>query len=607
MKKILIYPILLAVLVLSTLNSCKEEFLEPKPLSFYSPENTFINPDGLKAALVACERNMRYEWFGDSPPVITQHIFSEVAVEGTTDKSGPAQDMNLLIQPDANLNSTNTNRIGWYWYEGYKGIKYSSTVIDRIDVAEYDSEEERNAILGAAYFHRAYRYYFLTQLFGDIPYIPGEVRAPKLDFYSTAREPILREMKANMEFAAQWVPDVTDKGTVNKGACNHLLTKINLALGEFDDAIASASAVIDGGVHSLMTERFGSDKNDPSKNVTWDLHRPENKAVVENKEALLLVMDRLEEDGNFGGGIRIQRQAVPLWWAYINTPDGARGTNDSYNNDNFELIQKYGRGIGRCRGTSYATKEIWTDDNDERHAEGNWIDMEDIVYNVTSLQGTNEYYGQNLRLYNDEGQILCTDTIRCWYGWPQYKFFVPDPERNKPDGGHTDWYVYRLAETYLLRAEAYFWKGMTAEAAADINKVRNRAGAGNVTEVNIGTILDERARELYYEEQRKTELNRISYIFAQTGKTCYNGKTYSMSNFSESNFFFDRVIEKNNFYNTSTFTRHGDEYTMSPYHVLWPIPQGAINSNTMGHINQNEGYPGAETNIPPLTELPVNE
>ena len=30
-------------------------------------------------------------------------------------------------------------------------------------------------------------------------------------------------------------------------------------------------------------------------------------------------------------------------------------------------------------------------------------------------------------------------------------------------GGHTDWYIFRIAETYLLSAEAYFWKGDLAK------------------------------------------------------------------------------------------------------------------------------------------------
>jgi hypothetical protein len=184
--------------------------------------------------------------------------------------------------------------------------------------------------------------------------------------------------------------------------------------------------------------------------------------------------------------------------------------------------------------------------------------------------------------------------------------YIPDPEASRPAGGYSDWYVFRLAETYLLRAEANFWKGDLAAAAADINAIRNRAGAADILpgDVNIGTILDERVRELYYEENRNTELTRMAFIFAMTGKTAYNGKTYNLDNFHESNFWYDRIMEKTDFYNQSVFTIHGDEYTMSPYHSLYPIPASAINANTQGRINQNKGYPGAEKNVPPLTEIP---
>ena len=43
------------------------------------------------------------------------------------------------------------------------------------------------------------------------------------------------------------------------------------------------------------------------------------------------------------------------------------------------------------------------------------------------------------------------------------------------------------------------------------------------------------------------------------------------------------------FYNKGVKTISNVEFTMSPYHVLWPIPASTINSNTKGHINQNKG------------------
>ena len=317
-------------LLLLLLGGCDKSWLAPEPLSFFAPENTFNDPAGLRATLVACERNMRYEWYGDSPPILTESIFSDIAVEGTTDKSGPAQNMDLQITPTAQLNHTDYNRIGWYWYEGYKGIKYANVAISRIDQPKYASEREKNEILGSAYFHRAFRYYRLVHQFGDVPLILSEVVEPKLDFYSTKREVILKKMKEDLEFAEKWVPVLPDRGMVTRGAVSHLLTKINLALGLFDDAVKSASNAIDGGTHALMKTRFGINQGDASRNVIWDLHRPENKALAVNREALMLVIDRLLIEGNLDGGLQSMRQAVPFWFNNINTPNGNRGTIDTY-------------------------------------------------------------------------------------------------------------------------------------------------------------------------------------------------------------------------------------------------------------------------------------
>ncbi len=598
------------ILILSlAFTGCEEEFLDADPQSFFTPSNALDTPEGLNSLLSQAMRNLRAEFYGDGAPMITENIFSEVSVEGTTDKSGPAQDLNLLILPDARLNSADANRIGWFWEEFYKGIKYANTVIGRLNDATFESDAQKNDIMGRALFHRAYRYYRLTQQFGDVPLILEEITSARLDFVTTARETILIKMQEDLNRAVPLVNAVANNGDINKDAVLHLLTKVNLALGDFDEAIASSTQIINGGTHTLTTDRFGIDAGNAAKDVTWDLHRVENKSIPGNTEGILVVIDRLgyEDNGDYSGGTSIQRQAVPLWWRFINTPDGQNGMSDAPGID-IDQVTAIGRGIGRNRGTHYSTKEIWKNaNNDQRHKLGNWYDMEDLVYNAPSLQSSgNSYYGKNLELYLPNGTPLCSDTIRNWYGFPHYKFFVPDPLNVKPAGGHGDWYVYRVAETYLLRAEAYFWKGNLGAAAEDINVVRRRAEADEITaaDVDIAYILDERARELYYEEGRKTELTRIAYIFAKTGKAAYNGKTYSLDNFSTDNFWYDRIMEVTDFYNKGVKTIHGDEYTMSPYHVLWPIPASAINANTQGVINQNEGYPGAENNIPPLTTIP---
>jgi hypothetical protein len=612
MKKIVAHnksAIFLLILVLSIgMNSCKKDWLEPQPLSFFSPENTLIDEKGFRSALAACANNVRPEYYEDGAPIITESIFSEVAVEGTTDKFGPAVNMNQLITPDANLNSADFNRIGWYWERFWLGIRLANTILSRLDAADFNVDAKQ-VIKGKAFFYRAYNYYRLTNQFGDIPTSFKELSEPKLDFQTVEREVILRRIKAELDTAVTLVPWVVDKGDVNKGAILHLLTKVNLSLGLFDEAIASSTEVINNGTFKLMTNRFGSDAGVSTKNVIWDLHRPANKFIGANTEVLFLVTDRYGDQNAVVNGTTSMRQAVPFFTApSLLTPDGKPGMVPNFGVE-IDMAAAYGRGIGRLRGTPYSTVKIWDDVNDLRHdtTSGNWMMMENVRYNNPALKGVSPYYGARLQLYNASGNLTVSsgDTIRTWFAWPHYKLFIPDQIRTPYQGGNSDWYLFRLAETYLLRAEAYWWKDDLAKATDDVNAVRTRAKAAPYTvgQVDIGVILDERARELYYEEHRKTELTRISYIFAKTGKS-YNGKTYSVNNFSTANFWYDRLMEKNDFYKNNIKNVRGDAYTISPYHVLWPIPRPAILANSNGQINQNKGYSGSETNVPPLTSIP---
>ena len=133
------------------------------------------------------------------------------------------------------------------------------------------------------------------------------------------------------------------------------------------------------------------------------------------------------------------------------------------------------------RPTNYNQYTLWVNDStDLRHSvkHGNWMVMENFKYNHPKLFSEgNEYAGKNIRLYGDNGELLCSDTIRNWFNWPHYKTWVEDPNyenSNNYEGGEGDWYMFRLAETYLLRAEAYMWKGDVAKAAEDVNTIRKK-------------------------------------------------------------------------------------------------------------------------------------
>src|SRR5690606_25938090 len=132
-----------------------------------------------------------------------------------------------------------------------------------------------------------------------------------------------------------------------------LLTKVNLALGLFDDAITSATRVINEGTYTLMTDRFGADAAKSDKNVTWDLHRAENKSLAANREAILVTVDRLNMEGNTAAASQLMYTLVPLWHNNgVVTPNGNKGTLDLAN---IEIDQStaYGRGVAQGRSTWY--------------------------------------------------------------------------------------------------------------------------------------------------------------------------------------------------------------------------------------------------------------
>ncbi|MDD4107976.1 MAG: RagB/SusD family nutrient uptake outer membrane protein, partial [Prolixibacteraceae bacterium] len=374
-----------------------------------------------------------------------------------------------------------------------------------------------------------------------------------------------------------------------KGAGNHLLVKIALANTDFDRAIEAATNVING-PYQLMTERFGIDAGDASRNVLWDLHRPDNIYNPANTETIFAVVDRFEDpEGAKTDGNRLPRAYNPAWWhSRVRDSKGSSGTVAS--GAQYDTLF---RGNGNCRPTPYYLYKIWDMENDIRRCDANWIEWNEIKYNNPKSVD----YGKPVDRANFATPI---DTFQHSYSFPHYITFVPQQDPEAPAyGGNGDTYIFRLAETYLLRAEAYFWKDQLNDAANDLNVVRARAGTLPVTagDVDIDLIFDERARELFTESPRHNELIRVSYIMA---KNSING--YNLSNFSENNWFYDRVIATNEFFRTN-LQWGSQSYRIAPHNALWPIPETVITANTMGVINQNQGYSGAENNQPPLETI----
>lgn len=163
----------------------------------------------------------------------------------------------------------------------------------------------------------------------------------------------------------------------------------------------------------------------------------------------------------------------------------------------------------------------------------------------------------------------------------------------------TDWYMIRIAETYLLRAEARLAQGNKSGAAEDINVLRNRAGAkpASAGDIDIDYILDERVRELFGEEQRWITLSRLSC----NPNATYVLDKYPTQNAQTSNTLYERTRKygwghendltagrRETYVDALGNTRHIPN--IQPFNYVLPIPVQIIQSNKDVKIPQNYGY-----------------
>ena len=638
---------------LTMLGSCSDSFLKQDPLSFYEPKTTYATESGLQAALAMCDlhyKTMLMDGNGNVLPIASVYFMSDIGLYAKTDAGGGIMDdfANKITPTSGMAGGGDSNAMQRFWDEAWNGIKYANTVLSYVDkVAGLDSTT-RDAYKGRAYFHRAYKYYHQALLFGDIPLITKIIEVPKQNYKSTTKEAIFKMLIHDLEFAVAHVPaqkNMPYMGAVNQEACMQLLIKCYLVNGDFKKAEDMATDLIQNHGLALMTASFGT--NVPSgnpttwavqRNVLWDLHRGENITAPANKETILPILNY--NDQNFTQYLTMR--ALGVHWSNgdimdpsgIGSPTFNWARNTSSYNSQLDWLRVLGRGIGCFRTSYHYNKTIWRydgeiDTQDMRHnrAMGNWVEMEDIKYN----RPNSPFFGKNMQLYATDdykdasgkvivakGTLLCKDTIRSWFPIPLYKMYILDVAAEQNLGANQfngatkgtycsngNMYLFRLAETYLLRAEARFYQGNAAGAAQDVNVIRSRANAKKMfATVTIGDICDERARELYMEEWRQPELTRISWCLAKSGQPDEWGNVYDINTWDKQggtdlnggSYWFRRLTRYSIFNHGTILSKVNLNYQVDKHNLFWPIPNDAITANIGAKLSQNFGYDGYDAN-----------
>ncbi|MCH7397805.1 RagB/SusD family nutrient uptake outer membrane protein [Belliella sp. DSM 107340] len=557
MKKILNYIGILCVLVFSN-TACSDSFLDENVLDRYAPES--LNDKlGFDAAAIGLHRQFVSVYTNDQDQTLQGiwHVGTDILWAPSGRSNGDARPYFSYSQMNS-LDPASRKT----WSALYRMINNANILIYN---AENNNpagmtDAEKDAFNAEARFFRAHSYNMLATLYGDVPLLTEPLTAPKTDFVRTPINEVNAVIEQDLIFATEFLPNAGSasyESRINKMMAHQLLAEVYLRLNKPEDAEAQASAIINSGRYTLVNQRYGVNASGPGDPFSDMFILGNQRRNQGNTEGIWVVeMENPADVANGGFGAPQQRR---IWvGGYYDIP--GMEPADSLG----------GRGIARVRLNNWVLYGLY-DDGDMRNSEYNikrklYFNNSGSAYN--NIRGQEVPYGVNSEFTLTNGNVIRifpADTI--WrmapYSMKWGQFDSRDPF------GYAMWkdfIVMRLGETYLLRAEARLLKGDLAGAAADINMLRQRANAPLVTaaDITLDFILDERARELLAEENRRMTLVRTGTLVERAR----------------------RLTGTSPLANGEIETTDG----LQNFHMKMPIPQSEIDLNKDAELKQNEGY-----------------
>ncbi len=512
--------------------ACGDSFLDEDPKNFLTIENVLVDSKGFETITTGLYAYVREEFETWSGMVAQTACPYEVLQTGLDICTSSSEDKTLANFTEYIYNPANTyiqNR--WKW--AYGVITNANIMINKAEdpSVRWDKEEDKLFYQAGARFFRTYAYRYLVYLYGDVPWVTQVEDNFRTDFERTPKAEVLANMIEDLEFAAKYLPENPDKvadGKLTKWVALHLLSELCNFSGDYKRAETAALEVINSSYFQLMDYRFGESKGEAGDPFS-DLFKENNQNRKSgNLESLFVIQFAYKINGGGNSNTDWSRRAwVP---GYFDIPG-------------FVISKEYG---GRGRGQIYPLS-WWLDSYEDN-------DMRNSPCNIRR-----EYY------YNDPDSPLFGQkheiteiNIKKGHCYPTTTKFDYMPEDNETfNGNMKDKIRFRLAETYLLLAEAYINQNDLAKAAEAINKVRARAQATPVqaSDVDMDYLLDERARELLGEEMRRFTLIRTAKLLERTRKL---------------NPVSGPIIQD--------------------HHVLWPIPQNVMDANSGKVWENNPGW-----------------
>lgn len=597
MKKLKYSIVLLLALLIGGCN--EEAFLKEDPRDSLYPENLLVDYAGFESMVTSLYGMMRNEYrradaLGGGLPIVL-HASWSCGVDNSWSNNSHS-DFKFFYYPKQ-INQTDlvlfSNIFQWL----YRIVNTSNMIISRAEGTDIDWQgsgaegdvTNKNKILARARFFRAWAYRHLTYSFGAVPLSTEEITGLnyRADWERNPVAEIREVMEQDFTFAMNNLPLREASNSMISGAtARHYLGELYLAMDKPDKAVTVLKPLVEGSEYGLMTARFGKNaSNDGCPFI--DVFRTPMYADG-NTEVLLAFVNTEPENTAFGTAEVYMKSTWKNYYSNDGVINKSNLSAPEYVSNELTWPQAFwlvngGKGAGRCvpsRGAFrlYNYKDQGTiDDRVSNHA---------IVWNIMEKDATGK-----LVEYRNKGKMVIDTLVTAAminddkttikkYNWPttrKWEYIPPLATNGDKDGSYQDIVYLRLAETYLLYAEALYETNASGEAIKWINEVRNRSHAVSISESDLTAkgldlILDERSRELLSEEERRHTLIRVSQ---EKGKDERDVNNYFKRRTRLYNEIAGRDVRGMNEYDTP---------------VLFPIPQEFIDSNTGRVLVNNPGY-----------------
>lgn len=555
MKKLFIYTI-----AVCSLASCE---LERLPYSSYPSEKAKADIDLM---LDGCYRQMK-------DASISFHYVGEYPSDNIMKQNATSDEFNIYM---SYKHAPNNGRVSNLWNQCYKVISQSSDLIKSFPTGD----NVRNQKVGEAFYLRGLCYFNLCRTFGRPYYdkpttnlgvpivngLPENMENPVLPDRSTV-EQTYKQIVSDLRLAEQLMTVEQYRSNIyaSKYAAQAMLAKVYLYMsGTYenpdrtyaDSARYFSTEVINSPQYQLLN------RNDF---MSYNKYTPEEQIQTET----IFAVKRLDSDftpddywytigsmyANINGIGWGEIYASAKYLKLLNEEGKGADARSAFIIPQYDLEDgkqipcfRFVEEIGNGEGYNYVQGDI------ESTNSGYIVTIKDAKYPLTAIDAANDLYSIE---YNGKTYIGEKDYwITLNNGYPE--FYISKASYEDGIAQLHSPVISRLAEVYLIRAEAYVKLGDNEKARIDLNTVRERSVPGKgytFAEFSMnpkGLVDKERQLELAFEGERAFDVFRIG----DTMERRYPG-----------------------FYNTIW------EIPANDYRVVQYIPQSEI--NTYPNLTQN--------------------